>query len=304
MYANIFGTPIVAALLPDLGSDNILAIAGTGDGTFLRKPNLILQFTPYESQILEAIGYELDYGAGGKNTVFCGVGLEGDLYGSVTRAFKYAQQTMGIKVGTNVSVSATTTDATPQVLQLRNAGCRVLVFQAVGATTSAVAAAASQLGYAPQFIVTDTGYQTVKQDDPLYPYLSRHLIQVADMAPYGSKSVPGMADLVAAHDKYAAGTTPTIAYVGAWAMMAAVQQILEKAVAQKDLSQAALVKISSSFTKLDFGGIQAAFPWGRSAARKPPSTYTAYRPDASNPSGVAVIKANLSAPAPAVNYPY
>jgi ABC-type branched-subunit amino acid transport system substrate-binding protein len=304
MYANIFGTPVVQSLLPKLRADGILAAAGTGDGSLFRERELTLMFTPFESQVLENIDYNLQNGELGGDAVFCGAALEGPLYETVERALNYAETEMGVKVGIAVSVPQTATDATPQVLQLQSSDCDVVVVQAVNSVTTALAAAASKLGYAPQFMVTSTGYTPVFEDNPLYEYFEANLLMTADTVPFGDMSAAGMAALVEAYDKYTEDVAPTTPYVLGWVGMLAVQSILEEAIERKDLSHEGVVEASNALSTFDLQGIGPKWGWGEPNERTAPESYTVDKPDASQDSGMAVVQANVPAPDSAVNYPY
>lgn len=304
MYANIFGTPIAQTLLPKLKTDQVLAEVATGEGSLFKQPETNLMFTPLQSQVIEGIDFAIKRNDKGDQAVVCGAALEGPLTEAAGEAFDHAEKEMNIDVGTIVSVAQTTTDATPQILQLQDKKCDIVVIQAVPASTTALTSAASKLGYEPQFVTTSTGYINVPADSPIYDYVAKNLLITADVVPFGDESAEGMKDLVAAHKQYAADTVPSVSFVQGWVGMLAVQSVVEQAVKNKDLSHAGMIKASADLKTFDLKGIGPVWGWGEPEDRTAPGNFTVYKPDASSESGVSVVEANVAAPDAAVNYPY
>jgi ABC-type branched-subunit amino acid transport system substrate-binding protein len=304
MYANVFGTPIAQTLLPKLKADKILAEVATGDGSLLRQQETNLMFTPFESQIIEGVDFGVNASDQGKDAVVCGAALEGPLAETAETALDYAADELGVTIGTVVSVAQTATDATPQVLQLQDADCDVVVIQAVPGTTTALTSAASKLGYTPQFVTTSTGFSAVFDDSPIYEYLAENLLITSDVIPFGDDSADGMAALVEAHEMYAKDTVPSASFVQGWVGMLAVQSVLEEAVKNRDLSHEGIIEASNSLTTFDLQGIGPVWGWGAPDERTAPESFTVYRPDAEQASGISVVEATVPAPDAAVNYPY
>ncbi|MFF2486186.1 ABC transporter substrate-binding protein [Microbacterium sp. NPDC058062] len=303
MYANIFGTPIALTLMEQLQTDDILALVGTGEGSLLRAPNAILAFTPYQSQIIEGVATgmsELDT----DDPTVCGAGLEGPLTENTQAALEFAEDELGYTLGPVVSVSQTSTDATPQILQLQAAECDLVAIQGVPAVTTGLLSAAAKLGWEPQWTTSVTGWEAIFEDNPIYDYAQKNLFITADVVPFGYESAEGMSALVEAHDEYTPDVAPTAPYVSGWTQMLAVQSVLEEAIKRGDLSHAGLVEASSALSTFDLQGIGAAWGWGEPADRTPPTTFNVYRPDASVESGLGLVEADVPAPDAAVNYPY
>lgn len=304
MYANVFGTPIAQTLLPKLKTDRIFAEVASGDGSLFRQPETMLMFTPVESQVIEGVDFALKRNDNGDQAVVCGAALEGPLTESAEKALDHAEKELDINLGTVVSVAQTTTDATPQVLQLQDKKCDIVVIQAVPASTTALTSAASKLGYEPQFVTTSTGFSNVPGDSPIYDYVAKNLLITADVLPFGDDSAEGMAALVEAHEMYAKDTVPSASFVQGWVGMLAVHSVLEQAVKKKDLSHEGIIEASNSLTTFDLQGIGPVWGWGAPDERTAPESFTVYRPDAEQASGISVVEANVPAPAAAVNYPY
>jgi ABC-type branched-subunit amino acid transport system substrate-binding protein len=304
MYGYIFGTPLAKAVLPQLKSDGLLAIPGA-DGTFLHEPNLVLGFTPYESQLIEVLDY-VGNNRDGKDKTVCAAGGEGALADSVGAVLTYVRDEMGYKIGPRVSLSATSTNYTPQIQQLRRAGCQIVLLLASPVpTVSGVLSSAAKLDFTAQWVTPNVGFVAAMKESPVMGYMEEHLLVASDGTLYGdTENAPGMSALMAAHDRYAKDVLPEWGYVAGWGNATRVDQILTKAVALGDVSREGIIKASAAIDQFELGGIQFSPRWGDPAEREVADKYSVLEPDRSSDIGARMLEYGIPAPAAAVEYPY
>jgi ABC-type branched-subunit amino acid transport system substrate-binding protein len=303
LYAQVFGTPMTKAILPQLRQDKIIAVPGSFDGSFVREQNIMLASTPYETQMVNGIDYVVRKHGKGK---VCGAGGEGALAETVKNGLKYVKAKMGLETGPTVSLPTAATNLTPQVQQLRREGCKIIWMIATPVPTVAnTLSASARLKFDAQWVSTNTGFVSAMKDSPVFDYMKTHYQQSSDGTLFGdTDNAPGMQALTDAHEKYAKDTLPEWAYTNGWTGMMQVDQVLAKAVEMGDVSRDGIIEAMNSITEFDLGGIQFSPAWGAPDARKPPSKYGIFVPDESSKIGIKAAEYGLDAPAAATDYPY
>lgn len=307
VYSQIFGTPHTLAVLPQLEADNAIALAGgTFDGTLVRQPNIMPVGTPYESQIINGIGYLRDQ-PGGRDKRVCGAGQEGALAETTEAALTYLkEQDDSLNLGVIVSLPTAGTDYTPQVQRLRRDGCEIIfvVASPVPVASNALTAGA-RLNYDAQWIGINTAFVAAMKDSPVFDYMLEHYIQYADNPTYGTENVPGMKAFMDAHERYNAKAVPEWAFLSGYILMMQVDQLLTEAVRRGDVSRDGLVAAMNDLEELDMQGLQ--YPWASYGApdeRRLPATFGINAPDADSEIGVTVREAGIESEKLAVDYPY
>ena len=79
-FVQILGTPIIAAVLPQLKKDKIAAGPATLDSNWVREPNLVPIGAPYQIQAINALDYYVKGEGKGGNKRICTM-IQDDPYG-------------------------------------------------------------------------------------------------------------------------------------------------------------------------------------------------------------------------------
>jgi ABC-type branched-subunit amino acid transport system substrate-binding protein len=303
MYAQVFGTVMTKAILPQLKADKIIAVPGSADGSFFREQNVLLPASPYETQMANVVKYAIDKEGKGK---VCGAGGEGALAETVKNGLEYLGEKEGYEIGPTVSLPTASTNFTPQVQQLRRNGCKIIWMIATPVPTiSNTLSAAARLNYDATWTSTNTGFVAAMKDSPVFDYMVDHYLQANDGTLFGdTKNAPGMQELMDAHEKYAADTLPDWPFLNGWVGTMMIDQILTKAVENGDVSREGIIKAENEITEFDLGGIQFSPTWGPPEARKVPSKYGVMGPDPKSETGVSVREYGLESSPAAMEYPY
>jgi hypothetical protein len=138
-----------------------------------------------------------------------------------------------------------------------------VVVTALPSATGPIVGTAATLGFHPQWILQGPAFleQLITKDGqlkspatPVAPALKGALV-TSFAAPWGDKDTPGMAQLVADHNRYSAKTPPSIYFTLAYAQGQVQADILRKAIASGDLTREGILKAKQNLGTVDLGGI-------------------------------------------------
>lgn len=96
---------------------------------------------------------------------------------------------------------------------------------------------------------------------------------------------------------YAPDQQPDIYFAFGYGQAMAAAQILEKAVANGDLTPAGVLKASEEITELTFDGLLGDYAYGPVADRNPPRTSTVFAIDPAAPGGLSALEADFASQA-------
>jgi ABC-type branched-subunit amino acid transport system substrate-binding protein len=299
-YAWLTGTPMVNATRQLLKKDNILAFIASGDGKFVYQPNLMSITIPAQTLALDGVEYMLK--KNGKDQTFCALGTEGALADVAKQTLEYARANLGVKTGPAVAVPAQG-DPTPQIQQLKSAGCQVVLLNAlISPVASTALSTSAQLGFEPTWLGNASSWGPLLNSSPIYDYAVKHMLVVSDSAPW-SDTGAAMKQLVASQQQYAPKANPGLQFVWGYNNTAPLVQVLTQAVHDGDVSRAGILKASQKLTEIDTP-TQYKRAWGTPEQRKLPTQFCILVPDKTAPGG-AVGQACPSDSSAAVQaYPY
>jgi ABC-type branched-subunit amino acid transport system substrate-binding protein len=289
LFAQLLGTPVTKAVLPQLRTDQIIAAPASLDADWVRDPNLLPVGGPYEIQMINAADYLVKDG-GMKDKTMCSM-IQNDAYGeSGQRGVDFAAKEDGFTVKTTAKYATPLADATAQIQQLKSAGCQVVFLVSTPGDTGTIMKFAAQLQFAPQWVGQSPTWLGAFATSALAPYLQAHFLLAAEGTEWGDTSVKGMADMLDRIQKYAPAQKPDIYFVFGYYQAEAVTALLEKAVAMGDLSRQGLLNALNSLGTISFDGLTGDYEYGKPADRNPPRVTTLYKVDPAKPGGLAKLK--------------
>lgn len=290
VFAQLLGTPITKAVLAQLRTDKIVAAPASLDVDWVRDPNLLPVGGPYEIQMINAAAYLQNEG-GAKGKTVCSM-IQDDAYGqSGQRGVDFAAKEFGYSIKTTAKYAAGNPDFTAQIQSLKSAGCQVVFLVATPSDTAKLLGTAAQLQFVPQWVGQSPTWTGAFAKSPLAPYLQANFLLAAEGTEWGDTSVKGMADMLDRLQKYTPSQQPDIYFVFGYYQARAVTALLEKAVANGDLSRDGILKAMNSVGKVSFDGLTGDYDYGTSAAtRNPPRATTIYKVDPAKPGGLAKVK--------------
>lgn len=290
MLGTVLGTGIIQALLPQAAADDMLIIPGTDSSDWLREPNVLPVRPTYEANVINGLAYLTEEGA--KDATVCALLQDDPLGESVKTGVDFAVQSMDLTFEEEVRFPVGNGDFTPQISQLKSAGCTTVVYGATVASAIPAMSSAVQLGFSPQWLGIGPSYGTPLLGSPITDYVSQHWTISTGGAEWGDTSVEGMAQLVEDYEKNApAGSSPQPPLnIAGYVYGIALEQILEQAVEEGDLSHASILEISHSDLALDFSGLSPEFQYGPVEERQAPTAGTVFAIDPAVTGGLRTLE--------------
>lgn len=283
MFAQLLGTPIVKALLPQLATDKIVGQPASLDADWLREPNLLALGGPYQIQAINGMDYWITQEGHADDTV-CFAGHD-DPYGDAgLEGLEFAATELGFEIAEKVRFAATDTDPAaqgPNVARLSKAGCDVVFLTATPSPAGAIMGAAAAGGFAPQWIGQSPTWVTAlaTSNADFAGYLAAKFLLVSEGPEWGDTTSTGMKRMIDDIAAYASDQKPDIYFAFGYASAWATSQVLEKAVELGDLSRDGIMTAMEDLGTVSTGGLLGDYEYGAAADRNPPRASRLFKVD-------------------------
>lgn len=273
-FQQVLGTDPVNSILSQLGDDNIIAGPATLDAEWYHEKNLMPILAPYQVQAANALAYYVEK-MDGKGKKICAMTSD-DGYGKAGLAgAEFTAKEMNFKIAAKQTftsaISGGSYDAQVQTLQQQK--CDAVWLVSLPTDTIGIFNAAIAKKFEPQWIGTSPTWINLLAND----YAAKHYIVAAQGPEWGDTSSEGMKALIDDVAKFAPKTDPNFYFAFGYMQAEAMSQILEKAVADGDMSRAGVMKAMNSVGTLKFRGAVADIPYGAPADRKPVPETTLFK---------------------------
>jgi ABC-type branched-subunit amino acid transport system substrate-binding protein len=280
--AQTLGSPTTAAILSDLKANSIVAAPASWTSGWAFEDVVIESGANYCIESMNALDYAV---ATYKSKSVMSIHYAGDYGDDAAAGAKIAAE----KLGMTFSQLKTDSGADKQAGAIAEIIAKNpdLVILTTGPTeTATIVGQAAARGFKGRFIGTSPTWNPGLLKSPAAPALTALYEQTAPWNTWSTKS-PG-------HDAMRAalpGVTPNDGYTSGWIWSYPLKAALEKAVANKDLTRAGLLAAVKSLDKVDYEGMLPAgagnYKGGAAAQIK---VNAIYKPDATGPTGVAMVK--------------
>ena len=288
-FQQVLGTQIVKSVLSRLKAEKGFAGPASLEGTWVTEANLMPTGTPYEVLAANGADWYLKQG-GGRGKKICAMAQD-DAYGAAgLDGLRQASKTLKFKVAKTVRF-ATTSDVSAQVGELADANCDAVVLVSLPNDTASIVTKMIGRNFSPQILGIAPSWLGGLVNDPNNgAFLQENYIWLGYGAAWGDTSVPGMAKMIQDQQQYAPGQTPDTYFQFGYAQAWGMDQILEKAAKNGDLSKAGMTKASKQVGTLKFEGLGGDYKYGKSANdRNPPRDTTIAKAAAGQPIGLQII---------------
>jgi ABC-type branched-subunit amino acid transport system substrate-binding protein len=268
-YASILGTPIVGSLLAGLERDNVTASPASTDIEWSMHPVLMPVGTSYQAHAANASEYF--WSQSGKDAPMCALSIAGAYGDSGVEGVQLAGKVAGGTVGPSVRVEATTANMVPAIQQLAAAGCRGVMLTTAPQQAIAAVVTGDRAGYRPRWVWMAPTWT----DQVLTSATSKLLEDTSWVVGEGpsyrrdpSPETPGLYQL--SLEAKASGNAWLFeqANVGAlfgYCQAVAWERVLERAVANGDLSRVGIAKALREVGVVEFGGVVSAMDYSQPA---------------------------------------
>lgn len=298
LFAQLLGTPVTKAVLPQLDTDGIVAAPASLDAEWVREKHLLPIGGPYQIQMINAADWLLEEG-GGKGKTICSL-VQNDAYGEAGQeGIDFAAEELDFTVESTAKFTALAPDFTAQIQQLKSAGCQVVFLVSTPTDTGKALGTAATLGFTPMWIGQSPSYigALTAPASPLKDYLAATFYLASEGTEWGDTTVEGMKDMLDRVQAYKPDQTPDYYFAFGYNQARAVTQVLEKAVELGDLSRAGIVKAMEEVGTLTFDGLSGDYTYGPAEDREPPRTSTIFKINLGKPIGIEKVKYNFTSDA-------
>lgn len=291
MYSMVLGSGINKALHQQYVNDDMLAVAASTESDSLRDPNMISAGPLYGTYVASGIEY-LATEDGLEDGTFCAIVQDDHLGEQVKGGFEFATEDLGLTVGTVASFPAGNPDFTPQVSQLKQANCDVVVVGGAGSVIQNAAVKAVALNFEPQWLAPNFAYNEQIATGPASEHLKENATFTLTGTEWGDHSVEGQKNLEEDLEAVAPGEDPVAnAFQTGYVNAALAAKVIEKGIEAGDLSRQSLLEIAETElgTIDDMGLLGGEIEFGSSLEdRMPNSTISMFSVSSDSPTGLAL----------------
>ncbi|MGF7160798.1 ABC-type branched-subunit amino acid transport system substrate-binding protein [Rhodoligotrophos appendicifer] len=255
IYADLFGTPIIAALQRRIKQANILVVPSTFGSPFYSDPQLIVPFAPYPIQISAGIDF-LVKEKNGKSLKWAIVERHDNLGADGVAAFDFATKHYGLEVVAKQTYEPSDTDFTAQIQALKDSGANAVVL----ANTSAVSAQfvvglarlgvhATWLGWQPSFdpgLAKNKEFMSIVAQDKFY---------IGSCLPAWSTQAPEMTKVREVKEKYFPDQAPDPYFTFGYIHGAITNAVLSAAIKSGDLTRTGINAAVKDVGTTDLNGL-------------------------------------------------
>ena len=289
LIGNLFGTPVVTALLESLNEDGLMAVPASLESGWVRESNLMPWGAPYQIQVINGIDWWLNEGGGSTDQVYCSL-IQDDPYGEAGQAgLEWIAPKVGITITEVARYVPGDADFSAQIGQLQGSGCEVVWLTALPSAVGGIGGAAVGAGFAPTWIGQSPVWINAFAASALAPYLEANLIIVGEGSTWGDTSMPGAVAMMERMATYAPEQAPDYYFAAGYVMGMAGAGILEQAVANGDLSREGILQASTQ-ASIDFEGLSGDYHYGPVDERQPSISNTIFRVNPEVPNGVEAVE--------------
>jgi ABC-type branched-subunit amino acid transport system substrate-binding protein len=295
-FQQILGTQITKSILPRLKHEQLTAAPATLDSTWVREKNLVPIGAPYQVEAANGIDYYLKNGGKGKK--ICALAQDDEYGAAGLDGLSEASKQLRFKVAKTVRF-ATTSDVSAQVGELADANCDAVLLVSLPNDTASIVTKMIGRNFSPQIIgLLPSWLSGFENDANNGSFFAQHFLLVVEGPAWGDTSVPGMKKLIDDQQQYAPDQKPDhyfgSGYVEAWA----IDQVLEQAVKNGDLSRGGIQRALKQVGTLRFDGLASDYKYGSSTKdRSPPRASTIAKVVAGQPIGLEIVAANYTSEA-------
>ena len=288
-FQQVLGTQIMQAVLQRLKADRLTAAPATLDSLWVKAAQLLPIGAPYQVLAANGMDYYINKG-GGKGKKICALAQD-DLYGAAgLQGLTFAAKQLKFTVATTARF-ATGSDVSAQVGQLADAKCDAVFLASLPNDTASIVTKMIGRSFTPQVLGLGptwlSGFETSPDQGPFF---AQHFLLLSEGPAWGDTTVPGMKKMLAAVQQFAPSQKPDQYFAFGYAQSWAMDQVLEQAVKNGDLSAAGIQKAVNQVGTLKFQGLIGDYLYGSSAgSRNPPRDTTIFKIVNGQPVGLSVL---------------
>jgi ABC-type branched-subunit amino acid transport system substrate-binding protein len=289
----LLGAPMIAGLLPELESDQMLTLAASFSSSLLANPYVVITGTTYDLEMINGVDWLVRNKGLGRGEKVGHVFLEGDYGENAAAGSRAAAREYGLRL-VEQKIKPTDTDLTGPVSALRAAGARFVLLTTAPAQTASAVAVAEASGYDATFLGSNPSFSPALLATPAKAALEKRLLVATSIAPFSSPAA-GPAQV---RDTFLAkypGQAKTQFVMYGYAQGEVMAQILQAACDKGALTRAGVLAAFQSLDDVKTNGLTPALDYSQPGQIPAREVYLV-RPDATTDGGLTEVKGLFAAP--------
>ena len=248
----LLGSPVLAALEPNLIEDNMLAAPASWSSEVLDNPGIMMIGTTYDLEIVNGLAYLQQQGLIADGDTIGHIYIDGEYGGNGLKGSQYYAQQHSLTIN-EAKITSTDNDLTGIVTGMRGAGVKAIVLTTTPGQTASALAANQALGLNVPVLGNNPTFDPALLETPAAGALG-NLYVSASNAPFSSEN-PKAVDVTTRY-KAAYPDSPRNAGITTGYTEGVVwQNVLEAACTAGDLSRAGVKNALTTLTEVDSEGL-------------------------------------------------
>lgn len=248
----LLGSPVLAALEPNLIEDDMLAAPASWSSEVLDNPGIMMIGTTYDLEIVNGLAYLQQEGLLADGDRIGHIYIDGEYGGNGLKGSQYYAEQHGMTIS-EAQVTSTDSDLTGIVTGMRGDGVKAIVLTTTPGQTASALAANSALGLNVPVLGNNPTFDPALLETPAASALG-NLYVSASNAPFSSPNPKAVEVTTAYKEAYPdsprnAGVTTGYTEGLVW------QNVLEAACEAGDLSRAGVKAALTTLTEVDSEGL-------------------------------------------------
>jgi ABC-type branched-subunit amino acid transport system substrate-binding protein len=255
MFAQLFGTPIIAALERRRKESGSLIIPSTFGSKFYADSQLVIPFAPYTIQITAGIDY-LVKEKNAKALKWAIVSRHDVLGADGVAGFDFAVKHYGLQVATRQTYEPSDSDFTTQIQAIKDSGAQVVVLANTSAVTAQFVVGLARVGVHPIWLGWQPSFDPgLAKNAEFMAIVAKNPYYIASCLPAWSTDSPGMKQVREVRQKYAPGQVEDPYFTFGYIQGSLSYAILEAATKRNDFSREGIRKALADVGATDLGGL-------------------------------------------------
>ena len=289
----LLGSPMIAALLPDLETDEMLTLAVSFSSSLLANPYVVVTGATYDIEMINGLHWLAKNGKVAKGDKVGHILLDGDYGQNALAGSRAAAKDLGLSVVEH-KIKPTDADLTAQVAALRKDGVKVVLLTTTPAQTASAVAVAEAGGYDATFVGSNPAFSPALLKSPARAALEKRLLIATSIAPFSATGA-GPAEVRASFVAAFPDQPKTNWVMYGYAQGEVMAQILAAACRDGALTRPGLLKAFQSLNNVDTAGLLPPLDYGK-PGKIPARQVYIVKPDSSIDGGQRIAEEFFAAP--------
>jgi ABC-type branched-subunit amino acid transport system substrate-binding protein len=289
----LLGSPMIAALLPSLESDQMLTLAASFSSSLLANPYVVVSGTTYDVEMINGLQALVDSKKLAAGDTVSHIYLDGDYGLNALAGAKAAASQLGLKLVEH-KIKPTDADLTAQVTASKNAGAKAVLLTTTGAQTGSAVSVAQGNGYDATFLGSNPAFSPTLLKGSAKSALETKLYVVSSIAPFSSDAAGPTQVRQSFTTKFPDQPQSTYVMYG-YAQGEIMARILEAACQNNELTRPGLLNALKGLSNIDTQGLIAPLDYSKPGGIPGRQVYL-MQPSATTPGGLKVVQSLFSSP--------